>query len=93
MGFRGCFLAWASCRAPIERLVRGFQVGGGGGVPCGVRVRTGPGWSGRCGGRAARGGPQVLPFVLAVPVFGQVKGKVPSAVASGAGGDAAFAAK
>ena len=73
--------------SPIVRLVRGFRVGAGGGVPCGLRVRTGRGWSGRCGGRAARGGPRVLPFVLAVPASGRVKGEVPSAVAGGAGGD------
>ena len=51
------------------------------------RVRTGPGWSGRCGGRAAGGGEQVQPFVLAVPAFGQVQGEVAAAVPGGAGGD------
>ena len=52
-----------------------------------VGVRTGSGWSGRCGGRAAGGGEQVQPFVLAVPAFGQVQGDVAAAVPGGAGGD------
>ncbi len=49
---------------------------------------TGPGWSGRRGGRPAGGFEQVHPLVPAVPAFGQVQGKVAAAVAGGAGGDA-----
>ena len=52
-----------------------------------VGVRTGPGWSGRCGGRAAGGVEEVQPFVLAVPAFGQVQGDVAAAVPGDAGGD------
>ncbi len=48
---------------------------------------TGSGWSGRGGGRPGGGLEQVHPFGLAVPVFGQVQGDVPAAVAGGAGGD------
>src|ERR1700691_2518030 len=46
-----------------------------------------PGWSGRCGGRAARRFPQVHPFPLAVPALGQVQDEAAPAVAGGAGGD------
>jgi transposase len=51
------------------------------------RVRTGPGWSSRSGGRPAPGGEQVQPFVFAVPAFGQMQGEVAAAVPGGAGGD------
>ena len=46
-----------------------------------------PGWSGRCGGRAASRVPQVQPFLFAVPAFGEVEREAASAVAGGAGGD------
>ena len=45
------------------------------------------GWSGRRGGRAAGGFEQAHPFVLAVPVCGQVEGEVAVAAPGGAGGD------
>src|ERR1700722_14926381 len=45
----------------------------------------GPGGLG--GGRAAGCVPEAEPFVLAVPVLGQVEGEVPAAVPGGAGGD------
>jgi len=48
---------------------------------------TDPGWSGRGGGRPGGGLEQVHPFGVAVPSFGQAQGKVPAAVAGGAGGD------
>ena len=50
-------------------------------------VRTGRGWSGRCGGWPAGGFEQVQPFVAAVPAFGQVQGELAAAVAGGPGGD------
>ena len=51
-----------------------------------VGVRTGRGWSGRGGGRAAGRFEQGHPFVFAVPGLGQVQGDVPAAVPGGAGG-------
>src|SRR5947207_8386809 len=62
---------------------RGLGSGGLAAWGCG----PGRGWSGRGVGGAAGGVPEAEPFVLAVPVFGQVEGEVSSAVAGGAGGD------
>ena len=50
-------------------------------------MRTGLGWSGRCGGRAAGRAEEVEPFLLTVPGLGQVQGDVAAAVPGGAGGD------
>ena len=71
------------CAACPWFRARGRGSGGLAAWGCG----PGRGWSGRCGGRAAGRVPEVEPFLLAVPVFGQVEGEVPSAVAGGAGGD------
>ena len=66
----------------------GSWAGVGGRVAVGpLRVRTGSGWSGRCGGRPAGCGEEVQPFVFAVPALGQVQGDVAPAVVGGAGGD------
>src|SRR6185437_26573 len=54
--------------------------------PCGCGD-LGLGGSGRGGWRAAGGGEQGLPFVVAVPAFGKVEGDVAAAVPGGAGGD------
>jgi hypothetical protein len=67
---------------------RGSWLGcGGQGAVRPWQVRTGPGWSDLCGGRAAGGSEQVLPFVLAVPAFGQVQGEVAAAVPGDPGGN------
>ena len=50
-------------------------------------MRTGLGWSGRRGGRAAAGVEEVQPFLLTVPGLGQVQGNVAATVPGGAGGD------
>jgi hypothetical protein len=67
----------------------GIRAGGlpvaGVGLGCGDR---GLGWSGRGGGRPARGFEQAGPFLLAVPAFGQAEGEVAAAVAGGPRGNA-----
>jgi len=50
-----------------------------------VRDRFGAGQAAAAGGAGRV--PQVHPFLLAVPAFGQVEGEVASSVAGGAGGD------
>jgi hypothetical protein len=52
-----------------------------------IGVRTGRGWSGRGGGRAAGRGEQAEPFVFAVPAVRQVEGEVAAAMPGDAGGD------
>jgi hypothetical protein len=64
----------------IRRAGFGWPSGRAGAVPWSGR-------SGRGGGRAAGGGEQGLPFVVAVPGFGQVQRDVAVAVPGGAGGD------
>jgi hypothetical protein len=75
--------------APAARLFCGLSgfLASGAGVRVAVTAVAGcgpvRGWSGRCGGRAVGRGEQVLPFVLAVPAFGQVEGEVAAAVPGG----------
>jgi hypothetical protein len=66
----------ACCAARPGFLGRGR----GAGWPYGVGMRTWSGWSGCGGGGSAGGVPEAEPFVLAVPVFGQVEDEVSSAV-------------
>jgi len=66
----------AGCGCPAARLFCGLSGFLGRGWMSGgcraLRVRTGSGWSGRGCGRPAGRGEQVLPFVLAMPAFGQM---------------------
>ncbi len=59
--------------------LRGWPLG-----PCGRGDR--PGWSGRLGGRPAGGLEQVHPFLLAVPLLGQVQGDLAASLPGNPGG-------
>ena len=88
---RGAVVLPLACGAACP----GFLARGGLGraAVAAVGVRSGRGWSGRCGGRAAGRGEQIQPFVLAVPAFGQVEGEVAAAVPGSSGARRASSAR